>query len=92
MEHQRVSVRVLEERHVADAGVRRLAVEDDALLLELDPRGLDVGDAQRASPAGEGANGWSMLDGSKISSVTWPQRSSRSLSPSVSTASPSISV
>ena len=36
-----------EERHVADARVEGLARELDALRLELAPRLLDVGDAQR---------------------------------------------
>ena len=47
VQQQRVPVRVLEERHVADAGVDDLAVELDALGLELGARGRDVGDAQR---------------------------------------------
>jgi hypothetical protein len=73
VEHERVAVGILEPRLLADAGDDRLALEDDALRLEL------------------GAGGWPMLAGSKTSSVTWPQRSSMSLSPSDSTSSPSTS-
>jgi hypothetical protein len=46
VEHQRVPVRIGEERHVADAGVEDLAGELDALRLERRPRLLDVGDAE----------------------------------------------
>ena len=45
VQHQRVPVRILEERHVADAGVDGLAVELDALGLELRAGGGDIGDA-----------------------------------------------
>src|SRR5215510_5053276 len=47
VQHEDVPVRVGEVRHVADARVERLAGEDDALRLELAPRRLDIGDAQR---------------------------------------------
>ena len=47
MQHQRVPVRVLEERHVADARVERLAVEDDALRLELGTPGGDIAHVDR---------------------------------------------
>ena len=47
-----------------------------------------IGQPFAPSPAGEGANGCPMLDGSKMSSVTWPARNSMSLSPSVSSSSP----
>ena len=41
-------------------------------------RAASTSATRSAIPAGEGANGWPMLDGSKTSSVTWPQRSSMS--------------
>ena len=47
VEHERVPVRVVEDRHVADAGVERLGDELDALRLERPLRRLDVGDAER---------------------------------------------
>src|SRR5438105_9250345 len=43
MEHERVAVRVVEERHVTDPGVEDLALELDALRLELAARLGDVG-------------------------------------------------
>ena len=43
VEHEHVPVRVLEDPHVADAGVERLAAELDALRLELLLRRRDVG-------------------------------------------------
>src|SRR2546430_2045339 len=46
VEHQRVAVRVAEERHVADAGVEDLALELDAHRLQLATRPLDVGHPQ----------------------------------------------
>src|SRR5205823_9353544 len=42
VQHQRVAVGVVEERHVADAGVQDLAPELDALGLELPSRLRDV--------------------------------------------------
>ena len=56
VQHQVVAVRVLEERHVADARVEDLAVELDALRLELGPRLGDVRDAQRDVRVRCGAN------------------------------------
>ena len=47
VEHQRVSVGIVEERHAAHAGVEDLAVELDAPLLERAPSRLDVVDVQR---------------------------------------------
>jgi hypothetical protein len=47
VQRQRVAVRIFEVGHVADAGVVRLAVEADALRLELCARGLDVVDLQQ---------------------------------------------
>ena len=47
MEHQLVALAVLEERHVADAGVAGLALELDALRVEVRARLRDIGDAQR---------------------------------------------
>jgi hypothetical protein len=47
VEHERVAVRIGEERHVADAGVERVAPERHAARLELGPRALDVVDVQR---------------------------------------------
>jgi hypothetical protein len=47
MQHQRITVGVVEERHVADACVERLACELDAFALELRPRRADIWDAQR---------------------------------------------
>jgi hypothetical protein len=46
VEHQVVAVGVGEERHLADAGVERLATEDDARGLELGPGGCDVIDVK----------------------------------------------
>src|SRR5262249_6771828 len=46
-------------------------------------RAASTSGTRSARPAGDGANGCPILDGSKTSSVTWPQRNSRSLSPSV---------
>src|SRR5215210_3057270 len=47
MQHQSVAVGVVEERHMADAGVEDLALELDASALELPPGLLDARDAQR---------------------------------------------
>ena len=47
VEHERVAVGVVEERHVADARVERLADELDALCLERCTRRLDVVDVER---------------------------------------------
>ena len=47
MEHEHVSVRIAEVRHVTDARVEGLAGERDALRLELASGLLDVGHAQR---------------------------------------------
>lgn len=47
MEHQRVSVRVGEERHAADAGIERVARELHATLGQRRTRGLHVIDVQR---------------------------------------------
>src|SRR5215207_4098630 len=47
VQHEVVAVRVAEERHVAHAGVERVAVELDTLRLELCARRSDVVDAQR---------------------------------------------
>ena len=47
VEHQRVAVRVGEERHVADAGVEDVAGEGDALPLESGAGRRDVADVQR---------------------------------------------
>src|SRR5688572_9303828 len=47
VEHERVPVRVVEDCHVADAGVERLGDELDALRLQRALRRLDVGDAER---------------------------------------------
>ena len=55
-------------------------------------RAASTSATRSAIPAGDGANGSPMLEGSKTSSVTWPARSSRSLSPSVSISRPSTSV
>jgi hypothetical protein len=46
VEHQDVSVRIREVRHVAHAGVEGIAVECDPTLRELGARSLDIGDAQ----------------------------------------------
>src|SRR5258707_7060585 len=46
MEQEGVAVRVAEEGHVADAAVDRLAVELDALRLELGPCRFDVADVE----------------------------------------------
>src|SRR5690348_4460721 len=47
MQDQDVAVRVLEVRHMADAGIDRLAEELDALARQLGARRFDVVDAQR---------------------------------------------
>ena len=47
MQHDLVPVGIGEEGHVADARVEDVAVELDALLLELAPRFRDVRDAER---------------------------------------------
>src|SRR5205807_6528416 len=47
VQHQLVPVRIFEERHVADACVARLAVELDALRLELRASCGDVRNADR---------------------------------------------
>src|SRR3954449_3115507 len=46
MQHDLVPVGIREEGHVADARVENVAVEDDALLLELSPRVRDVRHAE----------------------------------------------
>ena len=82
MQEEGVAVGILEERHLADGGLERLAVELDAFRLELGAHLVDVVD---------GANSCPMLVGSKTSKVTWPQLNSRSLSPSDSSSRPSVS-
>src|SRR5262245_24944543 len=47
VQHELVPVGIGEEGHVADTGVQEVAVELDALRLELAPRFRDVGDAER---------------------------------------------
>ena len=47
VQHQRIPVRILEESHVADAGVDSLAVENDALRFQLGARRRDVRNSQR---------------------------------------------
>src|SRR5436853_7596905 len=47
VQHDLVPVGIGEEGHVADAGVEAVAVELDALLLELQPSLCDVGNAER---------------------------------------------
>ena len=47
MQHERVPLGVLEERHVADTGVADLAEELDAGLLELRALRRDVGNTKR---------------------------------------------
>src|SRR5690242_3296619 len=54
-------------------------------------RAASTSPTRSATPAGDTANGCPMLDGSKTSSVTWPQRNSRSFSPSDSISRPSVS-
>ena len=47
MKHQRVAVRVAEEGHSADTGVKVIALELHAFLLELGASLVHMGDAQR---------------------------------------------
>src|ERR1700722_8118412 len=50
VEHQVIAVRISEERHVADAGVKRLAGEADALLLQRRARRANVISVERDMP------------------------------------------
>jgi len=47
VEHQRISVRIREQRHVAHPGVERVAMEADPALLERTARSCHVVDVQR---------------------------------------------
>ena len=90
VEHQRVAVRIREERHVADAGVEDLAVEDDALRLQLLARSLTSSTCRAGCAFFCGANSMPSFSGSQIPKQVCPaQNSKRALSsgrnPSVST-------